>query len=135
MGGCLDPIRILLVDDFEPWRQYVRSLLQTRAEFSVVAEVSDGLAAVQKAKELKPDLILLDIGLPSLDGMKAANCIRQAAPEARIIFVSNNSDTELRQAAVRSNAKGYVLKTNAAKELLPVIDAAMSDRTDRSDAE
>jgi DNA-binding NarL/FixJ family response regulator len=131
----LDPIRILLVDDFEPWRQYVRSLLQTRAEFSVVAEVSDGLAAVQKAKELKPDLILLDIGLPSLDGMKAANCIRQAAPEARIIFVSNNSDTELRQAAVRSNAKGYVLKTNAAKELLPVIDAAMSDRTDRSDAE
>jgi len=131
----LDPIRILLVDDFEPWRQYVRSLLQTRAEFSVVAEVSDGLAAVQKAKELKPDLILLDIGLPSLDGMKAANCIRQAAPEARIIFVSNNSDTELRQAAVRSNAKGYVLKTNAAKELLPVIDAAMSDRTDRLDAE
>lgn len=131
----MDPIRILLVDDFEPWRQYVRSLLQTRAEFSVVAEVSDGLAAVQKAKELKPDLILLDIGLPSLDGMKAANCIRQAAPEARIIFVSNNSDTELRQAAVRSNAKGYVLKTNAAKELLPVIDAAMSDRTDRLDAE
>jgi len=100
----LDPIRILLVDDFEPWRQYVRSLLQTRAEFSVVAEVSDGLAAVQKAKELKPDLILLDIGLPSLDGMKAANCIRQAAPEARIIFVSNNSDSEMWQAALRSKS-------------------------------
>jgi DNA-binding NarL/FixJ family response regulator len=131
----VDPIRILVVDDFDPWRRYVLSLLETRAEFCVVAEVSDGLAAVQKAQELTPDLILLDIGLPGLNGIKAASCIHQVAPEATIIFVSNNSDTEMRQVALKCKAKGYVLKANVGKELLPVIDAAMSGRTGRSGAQ
>jgi PleD family two-component response regulator len=78
-------IRILLVDDFEPSRRHVRSILQTWLELCVVAEVADGLEAVQSAQELKPDLILLDIGLPNLNGIEAASRIRKIVPDAKII--------------------------------------------------
>jgi CheY-like chemotaxis protein len=74
-------IRVLVVDDYEPWRQKVCSMLQTRAELIIVAEVGDGLAAVQTAEELKPDLILLDIGLPKLNGIQAARQIRRVSPK------------------------------------------------------
>ena len=72
-------VRILLVDDSEPWRQQVHSILRERPELRVVAEVADGPKAVQKAQELQPDLILLDIGLPNLNGLEAAKAIRQIA--------------------------------------------------------
>lgn len=121
----MGPISILVADDFEPWRQYVCSMLQTRPEFCVVAEVGDGLEAVQKVQELKPDLILLDIGFPKLDGLQAASRIRQVAPATAIIFVTHNSDKDVREAALRTGARGYVLKANAARELLPAIDAAL----------
>jgi len=121
----LAPIRILVVDDFEPWRQYVCSMLQTRPKSCVVAEVGDGLEAVRQAQELKPDLILLDISLPKLDGLQAASRIRRVAPATAIIFLTHNSDNDLREAALRTGARGYVLKANAAKELLPAIDAAL----------
>jgi DNA-binding NarL/FixJ family response regulator len=114
-----------VVDDFEPWRQQVRSILQTRQDFCVVAEVGDGLEAVQKAQELKPDLILLDIGLPSIDGLETANRIRQLAPATKIIFVTQNSDKDTVQAALSNGAKGYVLKVDAGGELLPAVEAAL----------
>jgi len=82
-------VRILLVDDCEPWRQQVRSILITRPELGVVSEAGDGLEAVHKAQELQPDLILLDIGLPNLNGLEAAKCIRQVAPEAGILFFNS----------------------------------------------
>ena len=94
-----DTVRVLVVDDFEPWRQQVCSMLQTRPELPVVAEAGDGLEAVQKAQELKPDLILLDIGLPNLNGLEAANRIRQVAPDASIIFLTQNNDKDVVRAA------------------------------------
>jgi len=112
---------MLVVEDFEPWRQQVCSILQTRPEFCVVAEVADGLEAVRKAKELQPDLILLDIGLPTLDGVEAAKRIRQVAPDAGIIFVTQNNDRDLVRAALSTGAQGYVLKADAGSELLPAI--------------
>jgi CheY-like chemotaxis protein len=75
--------RTLVVDDSEPWRQQICSILQTRPELRVVAEVADGLVAVQKAKELQPDLILLDIGLPTLNGIEVARRIRGVAPNPK----------------------------------------------------
>jgi CheY-like chemotaxis protein len=98
-GGCLatSSIRILVVDDFEPWRHQVCSMLQTSPELRVVAQAGDGLEAVRKAQELKPDSILLDIGLPNLDGLQAANQIRQVAPDATIIFLTQNSDRDVVQ--------------------------------------
>ena len=113
--------RILIVDDFEPWRRQVCSMLQTRPELRVIAEVGDGLEAVQKANELKPDLILLDIGLPNLNGIDAAYRIRQVAPDAGIIFLTQNSDRDLVRAAMSMGARGYVLKTDAGRELLPAV--------------
>jgi DNA-binding NarL/FixJ family response regulator len=120
-------IRILVVDDFEQWRQQIRSIIETRSELHVIAEAADGLEAVQKAQELKPDLILLDIGLPNLNGLQAANRIHQVAPDAAIIFLTQNSDEELVQAALRSGAQGYVLKAKASSELLPAIEQALRD--------
>ena len=125
MGTAL--IRILVVDDFEQWRQQIRSIIETRSELHVIAEAADGLEAVQKAQELKPDLILLDIGLPNLNGLQAANRIHQVAPDAAIIFLTQNSDEELVQAALRSGAQGYVLKAKASSELLPAIEQALRD--------
>jgi DNA-binding NarL/FixJ family response regulator len=114
-------VRILVVDDYEPWRQQVCSVLQTLPELRVVAEVADGLEAVQKAEELQPDLILLDIGLPGLDGLEAANRIRQVAPDSPIIFLTQNKDKYTVRAALNSGARGYVLKTDAGSELLTAV--------------
>jgi DNA-binding NarL/FixJ family response regulator len=96
-------------------------MLQTRPELCVVAEVGDGLEAVQKAQELKPDLILLDIALPKLDGIEAAHRIRQVAPSTKVIFLTLNSDKDLVRAALSTGAHGYVLKTHAGRELLTAV--------------
>ena len=109
------------MDDFEPWRRQVCALLQTRRELRVVAEVGDGLEAVQQAQELKPDLILVDIGLRKLNGLEAANRIREVAPEAAIIFLTENNDKDIVQAALTIGARGYVLKTDAGRELLRAV--------------
>jgi DNA-binding NarL/FixJ family response regulator len=121
MAEAETPVRILLVDDFEPWRQQVCCMLQARPQLRVVAGAVDGLEAVQKAGELKPDLILLDIALPSLNGIEAANRIRQVAPDARIIFLTLNRDKDVVRAALSTGAQGYVLKTDAGSELLTAV--------------
>lgn len=110
--------RILVVDDFEPWRQYVCSMLKTRPELCVVGEASDGLDAVQKTQELKPDLVLLDIGLPGLNGLEAMNPIRQSAPGVKIVFLTQDSDKDVVQTALNAGVEGYILKTDAQNELL-----------------
>ena len=117
-----DTVRILVVDDFEPLRREICSMIQRRPEFRVIAEVADGLEAVQQAYELKPDLILLDIGLPSLDGLEVANRIRQFIPDARIIFLTQNSDRDVIRAALSTGAEGYVVKANAWAELFTAIE-------------
>jgi DNA-binding NarL/FixJ family response regulator len=118
-------LRILVVDDYEPWRQRVCSMLQTRPGLCVIAEVADGLEAVQTAEELKPDLILLDIGLPHLNGLEAANRIRQVVPDAKIIFLTQNSDRDVVRAALSTGAQGYVLKTDAGRELFTAVEGVL----------
>jgi DNA-binding NarL/FixJ family response regulator len=117
--------RILSVDDHEPFRRLTYSLLEKRPEFQIVGQASDGLEAIQKAEELQPDLILLDIGLPKLNGMEAAKRIRIVAPNTKILFVSQESDSDVVGEALQLGAKGYVLKSNAGSELLPAIEAAL----------
>ena len=118
-------IRILIADDLKAWRLQVLALLQARAAWQVIAEASDGSEAVQKAEELKPDLILLDIGLPKLNGIEAARQIRQLSPNSKIIFLSMNSDLDIVRAALGTGALGYVRKTDARRELLPATDAVL----------
>jgi len=99
-----------------------------RPEYQVVAEASDGLEAVQKAQELKPDLILLDIGLPKLNGIEAAQLIRQLSPGSKILVLSQNNDLDVVRAALSASAQGYVLKADARSELLPAMDAVLGGK-------
>jgi DNA-binding NarL/FixJ family response regulator len=118
-------VRILLVEDFEPFRTKVRSLIQQRAEFRVLCEVSDGLAAVQKAADLQPDVILMDIGLPSINGIEAARKILHTNPQSRILFLTQESSSDVVSAAFNLGARGYIVKMDTRKDLLPGIDAVM----------
>ena len=122
------PFRVLVVDDFEPWRHFVSSKILMKPELQVVGEASDGLEAVQKAVELKPDLILLDIGLPTLSGIEAARQIRKLAPESKIIFLSQESSAEIVQEALSLGAWGYVVKTMAESELLTAVETVISGK-------
>lgn len=91
--------------------------------FQVICEVSDGLEAIQKTEQLKPDLILLDIGLPTLNGIEVARRIRKLSPESRILFVSQESAADVVQIALSTGAAGYVVKTRVASDLLSAVKA------------
>ena len=116
-------VRILIVEDYEPFRRFVCSALGKRAELQVIGEVSDGPAAVEKAKELKPDLILLDIRLPTLDGIEVARRIHELVPESKIIFLSMEYPIDVVQKALSLGALGYVEKLSSAAEILAAVEA------------
>jgi DNA-binding NarL/FixJ family response regulator len=120
-------VRILLVDDFERWRRLVTSLLQQNPKWQLVGEASDGLEAVLKAEELQPDLIVLDVGLPTLNGIEAARRIRKLTPESKIIFLSQESSADVVQEALRFG-QGYVVKTRAESDLLAAVEAVLEGR-------
>jgi len=106
----------------------VRSLFRARPQWQVIAEAVDGSEAIQKAEALKPDLIVLDIGLPKLNGIEAARRIRQLAPSSKIIFLSQYNSLDVVQAALSTGALGYVCKTDARRALLPAADAVLRGR-------
>lgn len=121
-------VRILIADDFEAWRLEVRSLLQTRTEWQIVSEARDGLEVVQKASKLHPDVVLLDIGMPGLNGIAAARQIRQLSPKSKIIFLTVNSDSDVIHEALNAGPDGYVLKFQAGTELIATIEKALYQR-------
>ena len=121
-------VRVLVVEDFEPFREFVTSTLAGVRDLQVIAEASDGLAAVQKAVELQPDLILLDIGLPILNGFEAARQIRKLVPESKIIFFSQESSSDVLQEALSIGAWGHVVKTSAGTDLRAAVEAVMSGK-------
>ena len=118
-------VRVLVVDDYEPFRQFVCSTLRKRPELQVVGEASDGPEAVHKAEELQPDLIVLDIGLPILNGIEAARRIRKLSPESKIVFISQESSADVVQEALALGALGYVVKAHAGSELLAAVGAVL----------
>jgi DNA-binding NarL/FixJ family response regulator len=122
------PVRILIVDDDEPFRRFFCSTLRTRPELQIVGEISDGLEAVHKAEELQPDLIVLDIGLPTLNGIESARQIRKLSPKSKIIFVTLESSADVVQEAFSLGAQGYVIKTRAGSDLLAAVEAAQQGR-------
>jgi DNA-binding NarL/FixJ family response regulator len=128
-GAKVSSVRVLVVEDFAPYRRFISSTLAGMRDLQVIGEVSDGLEAVQKAEVLKPDLILLDIGLPTLNGIEAARRIRKLAPESKIIFVSQESSADVVQAALDLGARGYVVKANAASDLVAAVEAVLSGKT------
>ena len=121
-------MRVLVVDDSLLFRRFVHRLLEQKQDFQLVGEAPGGPEAVQKAKELQPDLILLDIGLPQLNGIEAAKQIRQIAPGTKTLFLTLNNDADVIGAALDTGAKGYVLKSDAGTELWPAIEAVLENK-------
>jgi DNA-binding NarL/FixJ family response regulator len=121
-------VRVLVVDDYEPFRQFVCSTLEQRPDLQVISEASDGLEAVQKAEELQPHLIVLDIGLPRLNGIEAARRIRKLSPESKILFLTEESSADVVQEVLSLGALGYVVKAHAGSELLAAVEAVCQDR-------
>lgn len=117
--------RILIVDDFEDFRGFVYSALQQRAGFQVIGQASDGLEALQKAKELQPDLVLLDIGLPKLNGLETAKRLHIFAPHTKILFISQETSSEVAQETFRLGGQGYIHKLHAQRDLIPAIEAVL----------
>jgi len=122
-GGCLatSSFRVLVVDDHKLFRQFICSTLGETSELQIIGEASDGPEAVQKAEELHPDLIVLDIGLPALNGIEATRRIRKLSPESKILFVSQESTGDVIREALGTGASGYVYKPDAGSELLEAV--------------
>jgi DNA-binding NarL/FixJ family response regulator len=127
MAARMAPIRILVADDFRAWRRLVSLMIKKSPDLRVVGEASDGLEAVQKAEKIKPDLILLDIGLPKLNGIEAGRLIRQNVPDCKIVFLTLEYDLDVVRSALDMGARGYVRKSVAASELIPAVKAAVKN--------
>jgi len=117
-----------VVDDYAPWCRFLRLTLLAHEELQVIGEFTDGPEAIEKAKELQPDLILLDIGLPTLNGIEAARRIRELSPKTKILFVSENRSPDIAEEALRTGAGGYVAKADAVRDLLPAINAVLEGK-------
>lgn len=117
-------VRTLVVDDLEDFRQFLCSTLAEGKECEVVGEASDGLQAVLRAEQLQPDLILLDIGLPTLNGIEAARRIRKLSPDSKILFFTQNCSREIAEGALQTGANGYLLKSDAT-DLLWAVDTVL----------
>ena len=124
--------RILVVEDHVLWQGFVVRKLREQPGLQIIGVVADGLEAVQKAEELQPDLVLLDIGLPRLNGIEVAKRLRKVAPAARILFVSGDFCSDIIREALRIGALGYVHKPNVGSELLPAIQAVLADTVSSS---
>jgi DNA-binding NarL/FixJ family response regulator len=122
------PVRTLVVDDYEPFRRFICSTVERRLDLQVIGEASDGLEALQQSQALQPDLILLDLGLPRLNGIEAARQIRKSSPESKILIVSQECSVDVAQEAFRAGVLGYVVKAHAGSELLAAVDSVLRGR-------
>ena len=116
-------LRVLVVEDHEPIRHVICELLQERADLLIVGEAADGLDAIRQAEALRPDVVMLDIGLPTLSGLEVAARIHAKVPDAKLMFVTNESSLDVVDQAFRRGAHGYVYKPRVKRDVLPVLDA------------
>jgi DNA-binding NarL/FixJ family response regulator len=121
-------VRVLVVEDHLPFRRFISTALNKKRNLQIICEVSDGLEAIQKAVQLKPDMILLDIGLPTLNGIEVARQIRRVVPQSKIIFLTTEFDAAVVQQAATLGASGYVVKTMAGVDLLTAVEAVISGK-------
>jgi DNA-binding NarL/FixJ family response regulator len=128
VDGIAKPVQVLVVDDYAPWHSFISQTLRNQPELEIIGQVSDGPEAVRDAQQLQPDLILLDIGLPTLNGIEVARRIREVAPTSRILFVSENRSTDITEEALTTGALGYVVKSDAYGELLLAIKTVLEGK-------
>ena len=121
-------VRILVVEDFEPWRDFFRAELQRDLEMEIVGELADGSHIVQEVERLRPDLVLMDIGLTSINGIEAARLVRESSPDTKILFISENRSADIARKALDSGGNGYLVKIDVRRELLSGIRAVLEGR-------
>ena len=127
--GLKGALRILVADDQEAIRKRVCSILESRIDVQVCAEAADGKEAVEKAQELNPDLIILDITMPILNGLDAARMIKGFAPDIPILVLTVHKSEQLMQEAKKIGVQGYITKAEASQTLLHAVDAVLQKRT------
>lgn len=124
----MKPLRILIADDHEVVRQGVRSILQLQPEWSIVAESENGLDALEKARETAPDIALLDISMPQMNGLEATKQILKLHPETQVLILTMHESNELVQDVLAAGARGYVLKTDAKRDLVNAVRSLSEGR-------
>lgn len=124
LTAAAKPVKILIADDNDVLRHSLRSFLESRPGWTVCGEALDGRDAVEKAAALAPDVILLDVSMPNLDGFEAARRIRQNQPDAQIIFVTQHDSHELAVRAAQAGARCYISKSDIIRQLIPAVEAA-----------
>src|SRR4051812_13936971 len=114
-------LRILIVDDFQPWAHLLKTFLSKEPSYEVISTAWDGHAALLEAERLKPDLVTLDVNLPTISGLDLARSLQNFNPRPIVVFVSQNASSAIVRAAFKAGGSGYVLKTDAGRELLNAI--------------
>src|SRR5246127_1325632 len=125
----MDSVRLLVADDHEIVRKGLRAVLEAQPGWTVLAEASDGREAVEKAKETKPDITVLDIGMPTLNGLEAARQMLKNDARAKILILTMHDSDPLIREVLDAGARGYVLKTDASRDLVTAINAVRSNKT------
>lgn len=121
-------IRILVVDDHPIVRQGLKTLLEGHAGWEVIGEASDGAEALEKAKDLSPDVMVLDVTMPRMNGLEACRLLRRQSPSLEILFVTQHDSPQMMREALEAGARGYVVKSNAARDLLAAVEAVSQHR-------
>jgi len=124
----LSKLNLLIVDDHELVRRGVRAMLQAQPGWTVVGEASNGQEAIEKAHELKPDIVVLDIGMPRLSGLEAARRIGKLLPYIKILILSMHDSEDIARAVLEAGARGYITKSDAARDLVSAIEALQKNK-------